>query len=111
MHTHPDLNTWCRDLTELGLLVRLTLAQNADKKPEQRAQVAKTEDSDIIYEIDLESEVVILQWFDEHWKDRPPVQVVMEGIESMGTVIFPKPSKRAEWVCIIDPIDGTRGLM
>ena len=32
----------------------------------------------------------------------------MEGIESMGGVVFPKDAEKPEWVCIIDPIDVTR---
>jgi hypothetical protein len=40
-----------------------------------------------------------------------PVQVVMEGIE--GEWCFPEGTAAAktDWKCIIDPIDGTRGLM
>ncbi|MEM7673663.1 MAG: inositol monophosphatase, partial [Verrucomicrobiota bacterium] len=75
------------------------------------ARVAKTEASDIIYQIDLISEETILTWFEENWIDRPAIHLVMEGIESMGEVIFPKAAQSAEWICIIDPIDGTRGLM
>ncbi|MGB0371933.1 MAG: inositol monophosphatase [Opitutales bacterium] len=111
MSTPVDLHQWSRDLIALGLSVRSALRDNANTAIEARAEVAKTEDSDFIYQIDLESEEVILRWFEENWKDRPPVQLVMEGIESMGDVIFPKSAQAPEWICIIDPIDGTRGLM
>lgn len=111
MKPSENAEFWCRDLIDLGLEIRKGLQESAKSSLEERSSVAKTEASDVIYQIDLESEAVILDWFDRHWIDRPAVQLVMEGLESEGTVIFPKTAQRAEWICIIDPIDGTRGIM
>ena len=111
MSIKTDLPLWGRDLLKLGSQIRNALREQAQNPEYDLTQVAKTEESDVIYQIDVVSEQVILDWFSEHWIDRPAVKLVMEGIESMGEVIFPKGSKTAEWVCIIDPIDGTRGLM
>lgn len=110
--THSeDLTTWTRDLIGLGQKIREALRKAASEAAQPLSGVAKTEASDFIYQIDVVSEEVILEWFRENWKERPAVQLVMEGIESMGEVVFPEGAREPEWVCIIDPIDGTRGLM
>lgn len=77
------------------------------------AAVATATISDTIYQIDKVSEVTILAWFEQHWPSDEPVELIMEGIEDLGPVTFPKgvaPST-TKWKCIIDPIDGTRGIM
>src|SRR5690606_16115828 len=53
-------------------------------------------------------------WFEENWPRRWPVELIMEGLEDhAGPVTFPfgLPVKQTLLKCIIDPIDGTRGLM
>jgi hypothetical protein len=66
---------------------------------------------DTIYAVDRISEAAILAWFRLHWPQELPVQIVMEGIES--ELCFPEgtPTAATDWKCIIDPIDGTRGIM
>jgi hypothetical protein len=61
--------------------------------------------------VDKFGEAAILAWFEEHWPGEWPVQVVMEGIEH--ELCFPAGTKIADthWKCILDPIDGTRGIM
>lgn len=66
---------------------------------------------DTIYAVDKISEEAILAWFRSNWPNDLPVQIVMEGIEK--ELCFPegKPATATDWKCIIDPIDGTRGIM
>ena len=66
---------------------------------------------DTIYAVDKISEEAILAWFRVHWPAELPVQIVMEGIED--ELCFPEstPVSATDWKCIIDPIDGTRGIM
>jgi len=66
---------------------------------------------DTIYAVDKISEAAILAWFRVHWPAELPVQIVMEGIEH--EICFPEGTtvSGTDWKCIIDPIDGTRGIM
>lgn len=66
---------------------------------------------DTIYAVDKISEEAILAWFRANWPSNLPVQIVMEGIED--ELCFPEgmPVAATDWKCIIDPIDGTRGIM
>jgi fructose-1,6-bisphosphatase/inositol monophosphatase family enzyme len=77
------------------------------------ARVAAVTAADTIYEIDRVSEDAIRLWFDRHWPAELPVEVVMEGLGPGEVVTFPRGTSRTRthWKCILDPIDGTRGLM
>jgi hypothetical protein len=77
------------------------------------AAISGVTEADTIYEIDKVSEEAIEHWFENHWPDAEPVQLVMEGIEEDEIVTFPRstPLDRTKWKCILDPIDGTRGVM
>jgi hypothetical protein len=74
--------------------------------------VAAVTAADTIYHVDRLSEHAIVAWFERHWPRNMPVELVMEGLEG-DAVTFPRstPVARTEWKCILDPIDGTRGLM
>lgn len=77
------------------------------------SRIAAVTASDTIYRVDRLSEAAILEWFERHWPRAMPVEVVMEGIEDEAATTFPRgtPVARTAWKCILDPIDGTRGLM
>ena len=76
------------------------------------SQVAELTAADTIYRIDKISEATILEWFEIEWPDHQSVELVMEGLEGEA-VCFPRDvaPQDTRWKCIIDPIDGTRGLM
>jgi len=76
------------------------------------ADVAAVTKADTIYHIDKVSEEAILHWFEKHWPRSWPVELVMEGIDE-DAVTFPRgtPVAKTKWKCILDPIDGTRGIM
>ena len=101
------------------LLCRLQDAIRESVRTAQRrgsrwmSRVAAVTSADTIYAVDRVSERTVLAWFDAHWPRRWPVELVMEGLEEHGPVTFPAgtPVARTRFKCIIDPIDGTRGLM
>lgn len=77
------------------------------------AGIARVTAADTIYAIDHLSERVVLAWFERHWPADEAVELVMEGLEERGAVTFPRgtPVARTKWKLLLDPIDGTRGLM
>ncbi|HVU18788.1 MAG TPA: inositol monophosphatase [Candidatus Didemnitutus sp.] len=77
------------------------------------ARVQTVTVADTIYALDVAIEKTVLAWFARHWPVDRPVELVMEGLEGRGPVTFPRgtPVTSTHWKCIIDPIDGTRGLM
>jgi hypothetical protein len=77
------------------------------------AGVARDEEGDTIYAIDRVAEHVLVDEIGRTMATREaPVLIVAEGL-SGGEVVLPEEADRrtARWVIIVDPIDGTRGLM
>jgi fructose-1,6-bisphosphatase/inositol monophosphatase family enzyme len=77
------------------------------------ARVAAVTSADTIYAVDRMSESAVLAWFDEHWPRAWTVELVMEGLGEGVATTFPRgtPVAQTRYKCILDPIDGTRGLM
>jgi hypothetical protein len=77
-----------------------------------------THEGDTIYRVDLRAEEVVLEWAAMHAHNpRGPFgatfAVIAEGLPGDGWTTFPAgiPRDAVETVVIVDPIDGTRGLM
>ncbi len=68
---------------------------------------------DTIYRIDVEAEEALVPGLTA-WGGEEPIHVVAEGMgEETGGVLFPSnaDADAVRWHVLIDPIDGTRGLM
>ena len=80
------------------------------------AAVSRTAAADTIYAIDAAVEP-ILDTFCEEWGRETPLVLVAEGLEDAAgneaAVVYPRGTSadRARIRVIVDPIDGTRGLM
>jgi hypothetical protein len=99
-------------LCELGLAIRTAVCAGREGLDATKLSgVAAQAGGDTIYAIDKFGEEAILAWFRSHWPADFPVQMVMEGLES--ELCFPegKSVRETDWKCILDPVDGTRGLM
>lgn len=110
--TFAQLNRARRLLCALQDTIRDTLVRAREGSAKTFATVAAVTAADTIYRIDKVSEEAILAWFEANWPKAWPVELVMEGLEGEATT-FPTgtPVAKTLWKCIIDPIDGTRGIM
>ena len=75
------------------------------------SRIAKTVAEDVIFQIDLETEHLLLQWFESNWPTHFPVELVMEGLDHGTTFPLQTPIEETVLKMIIDPIDGTRMIM
>ncbi len=80
------------------------------------SDVARTDEADTIYAVDALVEPAI----EEHmtrWGERTPLVLIAEGVRdedgNEGARVFPRGTSEAEAMIrvILDPIDGTRGIM
>ena len=106
----PDLDRAARLLCRLQDTIRNAVSAARGRRA---SRVAAVTAADTIYAIDRVSETAVLAWFAQHWPRDWPVELVMEGREGHGPATFPKGTSVPETIfkCILDPIDGTRGLM
>jgi len=79
---------------------------------EQLAGVASEGEGDTIYAIDRVSEQTLVDFFEREVATRVPILLIAEGLET-GALALPRGTEPmdARWRIIMDPIDGTRGLM
>lgn len=110
--TQAQLNRARHLLCALQDHIRDTVVGAREVSAKDFARVAGVTAADTIYQIDKISEEAILSWFEQHWPKSWPVELVMEGLEGEATT-FPRGTRVPDtlWKCIIDPIDGTRGIM
>jgi hypothetical protein len=101
-----------RLLCELQIHIRDAFVAARRRDAAKFSSVAGVTAADTIYHVDRLSEAAIVDWFERHWPRSAPVEVVMEGLEG-DALTFPRrtPVSRTAWKCILDPIDGTRGVM
>lgn len=78
----------------------------------EMAAIAQEEAGDTIYAIDRISEALLIDYFDQEIAVYTPLILVAEGLNT-GQIVLPKgtAAAAARWRIIVDPIDGTRGLM
>ena len=115
-----DSAYFIKHLLELGRRVRTAVASArapASATTESLAQVARQSAADTIYELDNHIDPV-LEEFCEAWSREYPLVLIAEGIADRhsgieGMKCFPAgtSSSAAAFRLIVDPIDGTRGLM
>jgi len=79
---------------------------------EELAAVAEVRGGDAIYRIDQRGEELLVEFCDE-WSRERPFLLIAEGITESGERMFPAGADPddAAFRLIVDPIDGTRGLM
>ena len=80
---------------------------------DQLAKVVDDEsEGDTIYAIDRVSEELLVELFANEIATLAPIVLVAEGLEG-GQIVLPAGAKESDaaWRVIVDPIDGTRGLM
>ena len=89
------------------------LAECERAELEELAAVADDEaEGDTIYAVDRVSEELLVELFEREIASSAPLVLIAEGIAG-GHLVLPRGAdeREAVWRVIVDPIDGTRGLM
>lgn len=76
------------------------------------SRVIADDEGDTIFAVDRVSEELLVEFIEREIASKVPIVVIAEGIEG-GNVVLPRGSdeREAAWRILVDPIDGTRGLM
>jgi hypothetical protein len=112
--SQQDKETLRQKLCALQLFIlKAILKERAACTTDTLAAISEETASDTIYAIDRIAEEAIEAWFDQNWSADWPVEIIMEGLDDGEVLTFPRdtPTEQTKLKCIIDPIDGTRGIM
>lgn len=93
--------------------VRARLGREAaSSSSDALAEVTQARGGDTIFALDVHAEEELESFF-AVWGEELPLLLVAEGFPTDGGKTYPTGTPRADvaFTCIVDPIDGTRGLM
>jgi len=94
--------------------VRNAVVQESERAGiEDMAAIADDESGgDTIYAVDRISEELIVELFEREVAEKAPLMLIAEGIAG-GRMMLPRGTSEADavWRVVVDPIDGTRGIM
>ena len=112
--TFADKETLRQALCALErFMLETILSARRQHTNEELSAISEKTAADVIYAIDAIADQAIHTWFEANWPAEWPVQIVMEGLDDASTLCFPTATAIEDTTlkCIIDPIDGTRGIM
>ncbi|PYS98359.1 MAG: inositol monophosphatase [Acidobacteria bacterium] len=92
-------------------MVRETVVAECEKASvDQLSEIVMDGEGDTIFAIDRVSEEMIVDFFETEVASKVPIVLIAEGIDKL---VLPRDTNESDavWRIIIDPIDGTRGLM
>lgn len=114
MTDQGDVRDLLRPIRRIHERVRnVVLAECQKAELEQLAEISDDESpGDTIYAVDRVSEDLLVDLFEQELARFAPLVLIAEGING-GELVLPATAtqKDAVWRVVVDPIDGTRGLM
>ncbi|HZT58855.1 MAG TPA: hypothetical protein VFA21_09545 [Pyrinomonadaceae bacterium] len=108
-----DSKSLLAPIRRLHELIRREVVEACERSAvEDLSAVEREEEGDTIYAVDRVSEDLLVDFFEREVASHAPVVLVAEGLRG-GKVVLPRGASEDEcaWRVIVDPIDGTRGLM
>ncbi|HEX8474536.1 MAG TPA: hypothetical protein VF666_10920 [Pyrinomonadaceae bacterium] len=113
-HTTHDAKSLLDPLRRLHEMIRRAVTEACERSSvEEVAAVAREDDEgDTIYEVDCVSEELLIDFFEREVAPQSTLVLIAEGLTG-GKVVLPRGARETDavWRIIVDPIDGTRGLM
>ncbi len=107
------ITTLLSPLRQLHEKIRDAIVSVCEQEPpENLTKIAEDGVGDTIYAVDKISESLLIDFFEREIAPEMSLILIAEGL-SGGRVVLPRGTQENEavWRIIVDPIDGTRGLM
>jgi fructose-1,6-bisphosphatase/inositol monophosphatase family enzyme len=112
-YSPDDARSLLDPLRRLHEMIRRAVVEACERSGlEAMAAVEREEEGDTIYAVDRVSEELLVEFFEREVAPSAPLVLIAEGLRG-GQVVLPHGALEADavWRVIVDPIDGTRGLM
>ena len=108
-----DIRSLFEPIKRLHTTVRQTVVDVCENASHDQLSAVVADDAgDTIFAIDRVSETTLIEFFETEVAATEPIVLIAEGIDH-GKMVLPRTASEddAAWRIVIDPIDGTRGLM
>ncbi len=113
MSTVANYESLLQPLKRLHETIRQTVVDACEHMSlESVSAIAREEEGDTIYAVDYLTEDLLIDFFTREIASATPIVLIAEGLPG-GQLVLPRGASEetAIWRIIVDPIDGTRGLM
>jgi len=113
MSNQSNSESLLQPLKRLHEIIRQTVVDACERMSlESASAIAREEEGDTIYTIDYLTEDLLIDFCTREIASAAPILLIAEGLPN-GKLMLPRGSleEAAVWRIIVDPIDGTRGLM
>lgn len=107
------LNSLFEPIKRLHETIRTRVVEACEKETiDQLSFVVADDEGDTIFAVDRVSEEILIDFFEREIAAEAPMVLIAEGVGN-GKVVLPRGAVESDaaWRIIVDPIDGTRGLM
>jgi fructose-1,6-bisphosphatase/inositol monophosphatase family enzyme len=108
-----DIRELIEPIKRLHRLIRDRVVEECEQSSvASLSRVVADEEGDTIFAVDRVSEELLIEFIELEIASKAAVVLIAEGIEG-GRVVLPRGGNEADavWRILVDPIDGTRGLM
>jgi fructose-1,6-bisphosphatase/inositol monophosphatase family enzyme len=113
LFSSDDPQSLLEPLRKLHEIVRGAVVEACERVAmESLAAIEREEEGDTIYAVDKVSEELLIDFFEREIAPFATLVLIAEGLPQ-GKIVLPRGASErdAVWRIIVDPIDGTRGLM
>src|SRR5207249_8006405 len=108
-----DLRSLFSPIKSLHETIRRRVVEACEQSSlQQLSSIVADDEGDTIFAVDRVSEELLIDFFEREIASKIPIVLIAEGIEN-GKLMLPRGAAEADaaWRIVVDPIDGTRGLM
>ena len=108
-----DIQQLLKPLRSLHEQIRASVVEACERASSgELATVVSEQEGDTIFALDRVSEELLIDFFEREVASLSPVVLIAEGLHD-GQITLPRGTAESDvvWRIIVDPIDGTRGLM
>ena len=113
MESMHDIHELFEPIKRLHEMIRARVIETCETSSlNQLSEIVADDEGDTIFAVDRVSEEILIDFFEREIAQKVPIVLIAEGLED-GKIILPRTATEKDciWRIIVDPIDGTRGLM
>ncbi len=108
-----DIKSLFEPLKKLHKTIRHNVVEVCEQSAlEDLSRIVADDEGDTIFAVDRVSEEILVEFFEREIAPHTPIILIAEGLET-GNLVLPRGTDETDaiWRIIVDPIDGTRGIM
>ena len=108
-----EIKSLFKPIKKLHETIRARVVETCENSSlNQLSAIVADDEGDTIFAVDRVSEEILIEFFECEIASKVPIVLIAEGLKN-GKIVLPREADETDavWRIVVDPIDGTRGLM